>query len=228
MFLLLLFLPLISCINKYMCVCVFAVQELGPSPVQCFPTTTCDLNEIAALFAACAMKISLAQPSAEMWQKRWCLSIRDCKTENYLGDACIPKHTKKMCIASSGAGVPRRRLLLEARLKFFCCPHLCWWVQYGFNSKPNLLAAQGLVVGVKTKRLGQQWNNIRHANYRWSEELKTKNRREKVHQTRLEDRRRPQQAEGGPAYVPGGVLRPLAAVQLDGEYLILCCCCWIQ
>ena len=101
MFLLLLFLPLISCINKFMCVCVclcvcvFAVQELGLSPVQCFPTTTYDLNEIATLFAACAMKISLAQPSAEMWQKRWCLSIRHCKTENYLGDACIPKHTQK-------------------------------------------------------------------------------------------------------------------------------------
>ena len=101
----------------FVCFLFFAVQELGPSPVQCFPTTTCDLNEIATLFAARAMKISLAQPSAEMWQKRWCLSIRDCETENYLGDACIPKHTQKMCIASFGAGVPRRRLFLEARLK---------------------------------------------------------------------------------------------------------------
>ena len=74
----------------------------------------------------------------------------------------------------------------------------------GSSASHNFMTAQGLVVGENTKRLGNQRDNVRTANSRRSVENKQQQRREKVRLARETERRRHLQAEGGPAYVPGG------------------------
>ncbi|KAL8601906.1 hypothetical protein ACOMHN_020641 [Nucella lapillus] len=58
--------------------------------------------------------------------------------------------------------------------------------------------------GQHTKRLGSARVSVRKANCRRSQQQKQQHRREKVRRATQEERRRQEQAEGGPAYVPGG------------------------
>ncbi|KAL8601447.1 hypothetical protein ACOMHN_042451 [Nucella lapillus] len=69
----------------------------------------------------------------------------------------------------------------------------------GASASHAFLNAHGLPTGQHTKRLGSARDSVRKANCRRSQQ----HRREKVHRA-TQERRRQEQAEGGPAYVPGG------------------------
>ncbi|KAL8598141.1 hypothetical protein ACOMHN_043212 [Nucella lapillus] len=73
----------------------------------------------------------------------------------------------------------------------------------GATASHNFRTAQGLPVGNNT-RLGQQRDRSRVAHSRRSQEQKQLRRKERVRQAKEMERRRNLQAEGGPAYAPGG------------------------
>ena len=60
------------------------------------------------------------------------------------------------------------------------------------------------LVGSNTVRLGATRDSTRHSNSQRVKDMKRRERREKVRLAKQNERRRQEQAEGGPAYLPGG------------------------
>lgn len=74
----------------------------------------------------------------------------------------------------------------------------------GSSGSQTYLSAQGLHVGNNTVRLGVTRDNVRRSNSQRVKDLKNKQRREKIRLAKQKERRRQEQAEGGPAYIAGG------------------------
>ncbi|KAL8594364.1 hypothetical protein ACOMHN_032952 [Nucella lapillus] len=75
----------------------------------------------------------------------------------------------------------------------------------GSTASHILMAAQGLSVGQDTLRLGKVRDKARKRNSQRSTETKYRQHKEKIRMAKQKERRIKQiEAEGGPAYVPGG------------------------
>ena len=74
----------------------------------------------------------------------------------------------------------------------------------GSSASQTYLLAQGLQVNSNAVRLGVTRDSTRHANSQRVKDMKRRERQEKVRLAKQNERRRQEQAEGGPAYLPGG------------------------
>ena len=74
----------------------------------------------------------------------------------------------------------------------------------GSSASQTYLLAQGLQVGSNTVRLGVTRDSTCHSNSQTVKDMTHRERQEKVHLAKQNERRRQEQAEGGPAYLPGG------------------------